>query len=501
MADAKLTIKLEDGGGTGGGGGNSLDADMLARWKALFDAMDKSAKDLADKFDKIKPGGGGGGGGGGGKGGSGVGAYQKALAALNGDPIGPAGRSFSEIAAASMNAPAGSYGRPADATDEEWAFYQLENNRRAVKAAKQAENLRKKAQADQKRMEAEAERLRKEQEAEQDRLAAEKAAEERAYKQRVATYAGPIIGAMAGQSSFAGAGRAVGGTAGSAFGDAAGGALGARIGGTIGLAAGPIGAAIGAALGAVAGETVGKVIDFVLSPFENMQRALNFMGEAAKKVAGNDGFGLVQQGLEGTASVLENIPIAGTFAAGALRTVGTAAKVAVDTLNAFAERGKELSMYSGTIAVAQAQQDVYKTLADLREAQRFGGGYARAISAQTQFEASMRGLLLPVKELALRLTPALIDKLSDNIIIGAHALGKMVGLGELTKEMALEAARERKLAKALEAIDAWTTFFPAGPLPTMPIGTSGPTGGPLGLPVGGPGGSPFPVAFVPPGAP
>ena len=138
MAETKLTIRLEGdqqpappSGGGGGGGGS------------------------------------GGGSGGGGSGGTGIGAYQRQLAALTGNPIGPAGRTFSDIAAASMNAPAGSYGRPADATDEEWAFYQLQNQQRAKQAAQQAERLRKKAQADQKRLEAEEERLRKQAEADE----------------------------------------------------------------------------------------------------------------------------------------------------------------------------------------------------------------------------------------------------------------------------------------------------------------------------------------------
>lgn len=480
MANAELKIKIEDGGGNGGGGGNSLDADMLARWKALFDAMDKSAKDLADKFDKIKPGGGGGGGGGKG---SGVGAYQKALAALNGDPIGPAGRSFSEIAAASMNAPAGSYGRPADATDEEWAFYQLENNRRAVRAAKEAERLRKKAQADQKKADAEAKRL-------EDEAKAEEEAKRKAFAQRAASIAGPLAAAASGKGTFAGAGSVAGGVAGDIYGEKVGQKLGGGLGGMLGAAAGPIGSAVGTVLGSMIGEKVGKAIDFVLSPFENMQRALNFAGEAAKKVAGNDGFGLVQQGLEGTASVLENIPIAGAFAAGALRTVGTAAKVAVDTLNAFAERGKELAKYNGGLALGQANQDLYRTFADMREANRLERGLSQMIQKQTEFDASMRGLLMPLKEWALNYMPGIMDKLNENIILGVHALGRMVGAGEVTKKMAEEAYRERMFARMLSAAVDPAMFWLMAVAPSAPVAGPPTPAGPLGLPFAPPGGAP-----------
>lgn len=276
---------------------------------------------------------------------------------------------------------------------------------------------------------------------------------------------------------LAGAGRAAGGT----------------LGGVAGAALGPVGAIVGQAVGGAVGDAVGSAVSALARPFELVGRAAQFTARALDKVASNDGMGAVAAAGEGVASVLEKIPIAGDLLASNLRGLSAVVTSAKSALDSFAARGRELSGFSGDIAAAGARQDVARLLGDIREAQKMGAAYARAIDAQTRIEEAMRNGLMPLKEWILGILPGLLDLIIENTGKGALAATRFMGTGDgsLYKQI-LDALGEYRKSKsggssgptADDLILSWLRLpsgfgmLPAAPAPAA----TAPAGG-LGIPL------------------
>jgi len=180
--------------------------------------------------------------------------------------------------------------------------------------------------------------------------------------------------------------------------------------------------AIADAAGSAAAESIHKFNDGVVSA-----------GEAAKKIASNDGFGALNVAVDATARGLEGIPIIGKTLGESLKTVTTGLNVFNSVLGAFAERGRELGKYNGTIATAAALADVEKLMADIREGNRASKEYAELIRAQTKVEVNMQEALLPIKLAIMRWLEPLAKDMAILIKIMGGSYG-FDGAGGAVKE-------------------------------------------------------------------
>src|SRR5262249_23305180 len=87
----------------------------------------------------------------------------------------------------------------------------------------------------------------------------------------------------------------------------------------------------------------------------------------------------------------------------------TFAKVATS----FIERGNELAKYSGEISGAQAQAEVVKLLADMKEAQVTGQQMAELIAEEARFSSTMQEILGPIKEYILEVLAGIMKTIAD----------------------------------------------------------------------------------------
>jgi len=97
------------------------------------------------------------------------------------------------------------------------------------------------------------------------------------------------------------------------------------------------------------------------------------------------------------------IPILKDILPGAL---GSMLESVTKVTNAFIERGRELQMYSGELALSFAMSDVKETMADLKEGRELGPGIAKMNDGATDIWLSIREILLPIKKL-------IVDQLGD----------------------------------------------------------------------------------------
>lgn len=433
MADAKLTIDIQDGTESGGKAppaSGAVDADLLDRWKRLTDAMAKATDDVAARVSRrmsgapvaVPPAG-------------------TATAAAPSRSVPPAGRAWAQLDYDARRRAALS-GRPADVSDSEWVAFGRENARRGMEAARVSGRAT----------------------AEAARHSAEVQRKEQARAKESA--AAPSAGSSAGGAAAAGvAATAIrGGGIGQAAGSAAGAAIGGRLGGQA-----------GAVVGSAVGEKAGAVVD-------------NPLGGAAsfsKKVAAGDGVAALESASDAAAIALAvTVPGAGVMAAAALKTFSSTVGATTETMNAFAARAKEIGMFSGQITGAAARQDVTRLMADIKESQRMGDSYAALIDKQTEFEETMRAMLLPIKEHIVKYLPMMMDWMLDFAIWSIESLDKVLigdyGLKAIAGEMRKARDDARRGASAEFDIEAMfradrgrPIVFPA-PLP--PGGPGGPGG-------------------------
>ncbi len=128
----------------------------------------------------------------------------------------------------------------------------------------------------------------------------------------------------------------------------------------------------------------------------------------------------------------------GGIAAAAALQIGTMAVTAFSkTVDGFVARGRELAGMNGQLAGASAYADITRMRSDLREAQELGPQMARLIENQAKTEATIRELLLPVKNFVLEF---LNDALETALETGVSALealkdiAEAVGAGDETLE-------------------------------------------------------------------
>ncbi|HEX4610964.1 MAG TPA: hypothetical protein VH092_22430 [Urbifossiella sp.] len=203
----------------------------------------------------------------------------------------------------------------------------------------------------------------------------------------------PLVGGA--ERAFAAGGEAAAGGAGLR------GTLGAAAGGfgegAMAAAGGPIGLAIAAA--GLKDQVVQGAVD-----------GIKGLGTEAKKLAGNDGFGLLQDGANATGKLLGMIPIVGAPLGDAFKIATAGVNAFRDTAYAFADRGRELAGYNGYLATSEANREVSGIRSDIREADETGLSLSILTDAITRMEAAMRELWLPIKSFV-------VDVLAGTVLI------------------------------------------------------------------------------------
>lgn len=185
----------------------------------------------------------------------------------------------------------------------------------------------------------------------------------------------------------------------------AGGGIGQKAAGAVQLAGtGMLGQGAAKAAGGNVGAAVqlaGVITDLVDGAIRSIgqgaRSGVRTAGDIGTSVARNDGLAAFTKGVDGAADVLAKVPIAGTAAAESLRTFTTVLSTAREVIGAFADRGRELRMYSGPIAQAAAQADVKKLLLDMAEANRFSAQYVKMIEAESRVNAAWRRASDPIR--------------------------------------------------------------------------------------------------------
>jgi hypothetical protein len=191
----------------------------------------------------------------------------------------------------------------------------------------------------------------------------------------------PLLGA------FGGKGGMLGGLADAAAGGAGMGGVGGMAG-MAKLAGGPIGLALMAK-------------DAIHAVGDKARQSLESAGDAAVKLARNDMTAL-GDGLTGMGDAVGKVsPVFGEL----IKTAGTLVNVQQRAAQAFIDRGKELSKFSGPLAAANAQADIKRMQADMKEAQVMGKSLARLTEQQNRAEIAFRDAILPIKE-------AIVNKLT-----------------------------------------------------------------------------------------
>ncbi len=206
-----------------------------------------------------------------------------------------------------------------------------------------------------------------------------------------------------------------------------------------GMAGGKVGGVIGAA---------DMIAEQLVKPIQFARTAVMGLGEAAQKLARNDGIGVMTQGLDAASAALGKIPVVGKVFAAGLDLASGALQAFKGALDSFAARGRELAQYNPRIALAAATADVRKIFADIREANQMGSRYADLILKQQEVDEKLQKALMPLKmalaDLTLKMVP-IVEWIARQIPGG----GGQKTPEEQTKEL-LEQMNDNQLAMAKE---------------------------------------------------
>jgi hypothetical protein len=146
--------------------------------------------------------------------------------------------------------------------------------------------------------------------------------------------------------------------------------------------------------------------------------AAKFLGTEARALAGNDHLGMFRAASEKAVSGLEKVgqfAPAAKVAAESMKAATTIVNEFTATVDAFVQRGKELSKYNGELAAANAKDRNANVLADVEESRKLGPALAKLTDAQSRSEQAFREALLPLKELVAELLASVTEVAADFI--------------------------------------------------------------------------------------
>lgn len=225
------------------------------------------------------------------------------------------------------------------------------------------------------------------------------------------------------------------------------------------------GAAAGAGAGAAAGgalATVGPIIagillaDLAARAFANnlndMSRQVQTAGHQVAQFAANDHLGAMITGAENVAATFDKIPIVGQVFAAEMRLATGTVKAFREVNEAFVRRALELARFSAPISFAAAEARVRGIRSDIREANAIGPDAARLVEANSQANAEVREILLPIKQFVTR---ELADFMQEVVLIlrVVKVATELIGNNETTIKLLTGIAKGMTGLAALEAIN------------------------------------------------
>lgn len=206
-------------------------------------------------------------------------------------------------------------------------------------------------------------------------------------------------------------------------------------------------------------------------------KSVEALGTQAARFAENDHLGMFNAAVDGTAETLEEIPVLGKKYAAELRLAAAPVRAFATAVEGFNQRSRELAPYSGPISAAASKAEVRSLLLDIKEANRMGGVDARLIDASSRANAELREMLLPLKEVTVKVltwvletgmsvwdfSKPILAKVGENmfeLLQVVEEIGKSLpmGMGDAVTDLLKEMERGRKLDKRLEE------FKSAGPI-------------------------------------
>jgi hypothetical protein len=156
----------------------------------------------------------------------------------------------------------------------------------------------------------------------------------------------------------------------------------AGLGGAATAAAGPLAAAF----------LIAEVSARALAGAANYARMnVEQVGKGFRRLADDDIAGKFEDSVDNFATNMEKVPISGQVVGAVARAAAAPILEFKKTVDTYLGRARELAGFSGAASTAEAYADVRKVMADLKEGQQLGEGYARMIEAQSKAETTVRG--------------------------------------------------------------------------------------------------------------
>jgi hypothetical protein len=173
-------------------------------------------------------------------------------------------------------------------------------------------------------------------------------------------------------------------------------------------------------------------------------------------LANNDFMGTLRGSADAAASGLAMLGPYGAAAGVALQAVTAGVDAFGSVVNAFVDRGKQLSQFSPELAVSQVNREVTSLFADMREAEELGPGLARITDAQTELMDILREAMLPIKKAIVNiLAPAmefLVEQAKNGYILLNDVYSVLKAIPEILYD--LITFNDQALAQVVDRISA-----------------------------------------------
>ena len=207
--------------------------------------------------------------------------------------------------------------------------------------------------------------------------------------------------------------------------------------------------AAGAAGVAAAGVAAVSLLNSQVRDIGERSRAstARFAGSASS-LARNDIVGAAGQYAEGTAEVLEIMPLVGTALGQVVRGANAVVQAFDSTARAFISRGRELAQYSPEAAMAAGRQTVRDVQSDIREANYLGSSYANVSDQYGELMQLLRELLLPIKKFLLGTLATVLGVVGD--VLGM--LAPLIELSMALYQFVFEMLKAAQVFKPLEIL-------------------------------------------------
>lgn len=116
--------------------------------------------------------------------------------------------------------------------------------------------------------------------------------------------------------------------------------------------------------------------------------------------------------------------------AAAVTVVGITAAASMQFAKSMSERARELSAYSGQIAMSVAMAEVRQIQADIREAQILGSRYSDITDSWSRFQVSIQEFMIPIKKVLLDIATPLMEWLNKLLDTGTGITSQILNYAD-----------------------------------------------------------------------